>query len=153
LRSHWFAVTANSVDSESTVQEEAISTAEVVFKYIAETYLETPTSQAPTVAPKPPAKPVTKTPSFLASACSFQRPVTAASAATILKRTPQEELADELKRYLTFEAAPMERQEGDSEDSEVISNEPLANEVLLNLLLWWKVSTLFGASVSLTICV
>jgi hypothetical protein len=52
-------------------QEAAISATEVVFKYIAETYLETPTSLAPTVAPKPAAKPVAKTPSFLASACSF----------------------------------------------------------------------------------
>jgi hypothetical protein len=142
LRSHWFAVTADPNDA--TTQEEAIDTAEVVFKYIAETYLETPTSQAPTVAPKPHAKPVMKTPSFLASACSFQRPVTAASVATISKRTPQEELADELKRYLNFEAAPMERQEGE----EVTSDEPLAHEVLLNPLLWWKVSTLFSASIS-----
>jgi hypothetical protein len=64
--------------------------------------------------------------------------------ATISKRTPQEELADELKRYLNFEAAPMERQEGE----EVTSDEPLAHEVLLNPLLWWKVSTLFSASIS-----
>lgn len=118
MRSHWFAVTANSDPDDTIAQDEAIGTAEVVFKYVAETYLEMPTSQAPTVAPNPPAKPVMKTPSFLASACSFQRPVTATSVATILKRTPQEELADELKRYLNFEAVPMERQEG-----EVMSDE------------------------------
>jgi hypothetical protein len=135
LRSHWFAVTADSEDA--TAQEEAISTAEVVFKYLAETYLDMPASRAPTVAPKPSTKPVTKTPSFLASACSFQRPVTT-SAVTISKRTPQEDLADELMRYLNFEAAPVERQEGE----EVPSDEPSAHDVLLDPLLWWKVSTL-----------
>ena len=135
LRSHWFAVTADSEDA--TAQEEAISTAEVVFKYVAETYLDMPASRAPTVAPKPSTKPVTKTPSFLASACSFQRPVTT-SAVTISKCTPQEDLANELKRYLNFEAAPVERQEGE----EVPSDEPSAHDVLLDPLLWWKVSTL-----------
>jgi hypothetical protein len=57
----------------------------------------------------------------------------------ILKRTPQEELADELTRYFNFEAAPIEQQEGE----EGSSDGPSAQEVLLNPLLWWKVSTLF----------
>jgi len=51
-----------------------------------------------------------------------------------LKRTPQEELVDELTRYLNFEAPPMEIQEGE----EGKNDEPLAHEVLLNPLLWWK---------------
>jgi hypothetical protein len=55
------------------------------------------------------------------------------SATTMLKCTPQEELADELDRYLRFEFAPVEGDHGGS----------LAEEVLLNPLLWWKVSILF----------
>jgi hypothetical protein len=68
---------------------------------------------------------------------------------TISKRTPQKDLADELKRYLNFEAAPVERQEGE----EVPSDEPSAHDVLLDPLLWWKVSTLvrgLGACILLT---
>jgi hypothetical protein len=57
----------------------------------------------------------------------------------ILKRTPQEELADDLTWYFNFQAAPIERQEGEEGSSDA----PSAQEVLLNLLLWWKVSTLF----------
>jgi len=142
LRSHWFAATADPVDS--AMQEEAICTAEVVFRYIAETYLETSTPPTTVTAPKPMAKPATRTPSFLASACSFQRPVTATSTTTISKRTLQEELADELDQYFRFEAAPMERES--SEDCP--DNGPSAQEVLLNPLVWWKVSTLFTMSVS-----
>jgi hypothetical protein len=56
-----------------------------------------------------------------------------------LKRTPQEELNDELTRYFNFEAVPIERQQGE----EGRHDEPSAQEVLLNPLLWWKVSTLF----------
>ena len=56
----------------------------------------------------------------------------------ILKCTPQEELADELTRYFNFEVALMEQQEGE----EGSSDEPSAQEVLLNPLLWWKVSNL-----------
>ncbi|KAF8806989.1 hypothetical protein BYT27DRAFT_7100541 [Phlegmacium glaucopus] len=140
LCSHWFAATVDPADSAT--QEEAIRTAEVIFQYIAETYLETPTSPASTVTvtPKPAAKPPTRTPSFLASACSFQRPITATSATTILKRTPKEELTDELDRYFRFEAAPMEQQE----DSDGHPNgEPSAQEVLLNPLVWWKVNSLY----------
>jgi hypothetical protein len=135
LRSHWFAATADPNDAAA--QEAAINTAQVVFKYVAETYLETPTSPAPTAIPRPVVKPVVKTPSFLTSACSFQRPTT-----PILKHTPAtplEELTDELTRYFNFQAAPIERQEGE----EGSSDEPSAQEVLLNPLLWWKVSTLF----------
>jgi hypothetical protein len=57
-------------------------------------------------------KPVAKTASFLASACLFQQPITATKTTTILKCTPREELADELAWYLSFEATPMEMQEG-----------------------------------------
>jgi hypothetical protein len=57
----------------------------------------------------------------------------------ILKRTPKEALADELTRYFNFEVMPSERQEGEERSSD----EPLAQEVLLNPLLWWKVSTVF----------
>jgi hypothetical protein len=95
---------------------------------------------ATTAAPRPVAKPVVKTPLFLASACSFQRPTTAATTLSILKHTPQEGLADELTRYFNFDAAPIERQEGE-EGSD--SDEPSVQEVLLNPLLWWKVRTLF----------
>jgi len=58
--------------NDVAVQEEAIATAEAIFKYVAETYLETPTSPALTTVPRPVAKPMVKTPSFLASACTFQ---------------------------------------------------------------------------------
>jgi len=75
-----------------------------------------------------------RTPSFLASACSFQQPMTATSANTILKHTPLEELADELDRYLRFVSALVEQPD---------NGEPSAEEMLLNLLLWWKVSMLF----------
>jgi hypothetical protein len=131
LRSHWFAATADPDDP--TAQEDAIKTAEDVFKYIAETYLEAPTSPAPTVVQKPVAKPVVKTPSFLASACSFQRPNNLATTLPTLKRTPQEALADELIRYFNFEAAP----------NDGSSHEPSVQEILLNPLIWWKVSALF----------
>ena len=80
---------------------------------------------------------VAKMPSFLASACSFQQPTTATSATTNLKCSPQEELADELDRYLfRFDAAPVEQKvEGEDHWNDELS----AEEVLLNLLLWWKV--------------
>ena len=131
LRSHWFAATADPDDAAA--QEEAIRTVEVIFKYVAKTYLET-SSPTPTVVPRPVAKPVVKMPSFLTSACSFQRPITAATT-PILKHTPQEDLANKLTRYLNFDAAPIEKQEGEEESSD----EPSAQEVLLNPLLWWKV--------------
>jgi hypothetical protein len=127
LRSHWFAVTVSPDDAA-----EAINTAEVIFKYVANSYLEKPTVMIPApitaaqkVAQKPP---VNRTPSFLASACSFQRPATVAIT-TISKRTPYEELADELTRYLSFEAT---------------SDELSAEDVLLNPLLWWKVRMSFN---------
>jgi hypothetical protein len=131
LRSHWFAAAA-----KLDMQEEAISNAEVAFRYIAETYLErtTPLAVGPASKPASVAPPEIRTLSFLASACSFQRPVTATSSTTIVKRTPQEKLADELDRYFRFEAAPMEQQEGH------LTNELTAQEVLLNPLIWWKVS-------------
>lgn len=135
LRSHWFTATA---DPDTVMQEKAISAAEIVFRYIAETYLETSMLPAAAIAPlKSVAKPPVRTPSFLASACSFQRPNTATSATTPSKRTPQEELAEGLDRYLRFEAAPVERQEG--EEASLDLNEPSAQEVLLNPLLWWKI--------------
>jgi hypothetical protein len=136
LRSHWFAATEDQNDAAA--QEEAIRTAEVIFKYIAQTYLETPTPNTAAAVPRPVTKPVMKAPSFLASACSFQRLTIAATTMPILKRTPQEELSEELTRYFNFEAAPIERQG----DEGSISDEPSAEEVLLNPLLWWKVSTL-----------
>jgi len=132
--SHWFAATADPNDSAT--QKEAISTAEAIFRYITETYLETSTPPAPVVAPKTAtAKPAVRMPSFLASACSFQRPITATSTATNLKCSLQEELADELDWYLRFEAAPVEWKEGEDYQN----GEPSAEEVLLNPLLWWKV--------------
>ena len=73
-------------------------------------------------------KPPIRMPSFLASACSFQRPVVTSTAST-LKQTPQEELKNELKQYLGFEAAPTEGVGGLS-----------VEEMLMNPLLWWKVS-------------
>jgi hypothetical protein len=109
-----------------------------LFSNVAESYLETSTSPTPTIVPRPVAKPVVKMPSFLASACSFQRPTTAVTTPlAILKRTPQEDLADELTRYFNFYAAPIERQEDEDESSD----EPSAQEVLLNPLLRWKVRT------------
>jgi hypothetical protein len=47
---------------------------------------------------------------------------------------------DELKHYLRFDAMPMLEQEQDEKTS---SNEPSQEEVLLNPLLWWKVSIQF----------
>ncbi|KAF8238033.1 hypothetical protein L208DRAFT_1375355 [Tricholoma matsutake] len=137
LWSLWFVATADLNDA--AVQEEAITTAEVIFKYIAKTYLEMPTSPMPTAVPRPIAKAIVKTPSFLASACSFQQPITAATITLTLKRTPQEALADELTHYFNFEAMPGEQQDGEERSSD----DPSAQEVLLNPLLWWKVSTLF----------
>ena len=91
---------------------------------------------APVVALKTAAaKPAVRMPSFLASTCSFHRPITATLTATNSKCSPQEELADELDRYLRFEAAPVERKEGEDYQNGELS----AEEVLLNLLLWWKV--------------
>jgi len=134
LRSHWFASTAQPNDEDT--QKQAIETAEVIFRYIAEHYLETSTPPpAPAIPPKPAAKPVAKTSSFLASACAFQRPPTATSS-TIRKRTAKEELVDELDRYLRFDAAPISEQE---QDENTRSNEPSREEVLLNPLLWWKI--------------
>ncbi len=138
LRSHWFATTADSDDT--AVQEGAISTAETIFKFVAESYLEAPPSpsQTQTVTRTPAVKPAAKSLSFLASACSFQR-VTTTITTTTAKHMPHEELADELKQYLSFEAAPTESQEGDRE-----MGEPLAEDILLNPLLWWKVSMSFN---------
>lgn len=144
LHSHWFAATADPDDT--AIQYDTISTAKAIFKYVAKTYLETPALLAPAVAPKQAVKPVVKTPSFLASACSFQWPTTATKTTTILKHTSQEELADKLAWYLNFEAALMEMQEGE----EGKSDEPSAQEVLLNPLLWWKVSLLFSPCIFLT---
>lgn len=131
LRSHWFSATVDFDDLAA--QEEAIKTAEVIFKYVAESYIEIPTPSPPTTAPKPAVKSIAKTPSFPASVCSFQRPITT-KLTTVAKRTPQEELADELTRYLNFEAASTEEEDSLS-----------SQEVLLNPLLWWKVSTFSGA--------
>jgi hypothetical protein len=132
LRSHWFASTAQPDDEDA--QKQAVETAEVVFRYVAERYyLETSTPPAPTIQPKPATtNPVPKTPSFLASACAFHRPATATSS-TNPKRTPKEEFVDELDRYLRFDATPISDQEQAS------SNKPSWEEVLLNPLLWWKV--------------
>jgi len=70
LHSHWFASTAKSNGEDA--QKQAIETADIVFRYITEHYLETSTLlPAPVVLPKAAAKPVAKTPSFLASACVF----------------------------------------------------------------------------------
>ena len=137
------------MDSKTPVaQDEAIKTAEVIFHYTAKSYLETSTSHddaTTTQAPKVTVKPPIRTLSFLASACAFQRPLTATSATTIPKRTLLEELADELDRYFRFESAPVEQQEGDEQN-----REPSAEEVLLNPLLWWKVSILSAISSLLT---
>jgi hypothetical protein len=139
LRSHWFASTAQPDDEDA--QKQAVETAEVVFRYVAESYhLKTSIPPALTILPKSAiTKPALgKTPSFLASACAFQRPATATSS-TIPKRTPKEELADELDRYLRFDAMPMLEEELEV-DGKTSSNEPSREEVLLNPLLWWKVS-------------
>ena len=135
LQSHWFATTADP--HNPSAQEEAIRTAKDIFKYIAETYLEAQTPPTAPTVPRPVANPIVKTPSFLASACAFKRPNTAATTAPILKRTQQEDLAIELTRYFNFEAALIERDRGEAEGS----NEPSLQEVLLNPLLWWKVNT------------
>ena len=137
LRSHWFVATMDSNDAAA--QDDAISTVEAIFKYIAKTYLKAPVL-APALAPQPAVKPVAKTSSFLASACSFQQPTTVTRTTTILKRMPQEELADELAQYFSFEAAPMEMREGEEGKSDELS----AQEVLLNPLLWWKVSSMIS---------
>lgn len=126
LRSHWFATTSESDDERGAQQ--AIRKAGVIFKFVAESYLETqPEFPLVPAIPELVSKPVTKTPSFLASACSFQRPAVAMTA-TISKWTPREALDDELTRYFNFEAAP-----GDQ------GCERSAEDILLNPLLWWKV--------------
>lgn len=128
LRSHWFATIADS--DSAAAQEDAINSAEAVFKFVAESYLEVqvPPSPAQTTTHKPTVKPPAKSLSFLASACSFQRVAATTTTATISKRTPREELADELKRYFSFEAAPSERQGDDSEIGQ--GNMPLDEEIL-----------------------
>ena len=133
LRSHWFE--ALKGPDNAAAQREAITNAEVVFRYVAETYLETSPASTPSTVPRP--QPVTKTSSFLqvARACSFQRPITAATSIPTSKRTPKEELDEELTRYFSFESEPIERQEGEEGSHE----EPTAQEVLLNPLLGWKV--------------
>ena len=137
LRSHWFASTAQPDDEDTQKQE--VETAEVIFRYVAEGYhLETSIPPAPTTLPKPSMTKPAKTLSFLASACAFQRPATATSS-TIPKRTPKEELADELERYLRFDAMPMSEEELEA-DGKTSSNELSREKVLLNPLLWWKVS-------------
>ena len=142
LRSHWFASTADPNNEDA--HKQAIDTTEVVFRYIAERYLETSTSPpAPgtSIPLKPIAKPVTKTPSFLASALSFRHPtIGTATPSTIKKRTAKEDLADELDQYLRFDAAPISEQERDENSP---SSGPSQEEVLLNPLLWWKVRVLF----------
>src|SRR6266508_4919911 len=58
LHIHWFAKTADS--KTPVAQDEAIKTAEVIFHYIAKSYLETSTSHddaATTQAPKATVKP------------------------------------------------------------------------------------------------
>ncbi|KAF8632686.1 hypothetical protein AX15_001739 [Amanita polypyramis BW_CC] len=110
LHSHWFAATADP--SNLATQKEAISTAEAIFCYITETYLETSTPPAPVVAPK--------------------------TATAMPTCSPQEELANELDWYLRFKAVPVEQKEG--EDYQNL-DELSAEEVLLNLLLWWKIHT------------
>ena len=136
LWSHWFAATEDQ--NNTAAQKEAIRTAEVIFKYIAQTYLKMPTPNTAAAVPRPVMKPVIKAPSFLTSACSFQWLTIAATTMPILKCTPWEELSEELTQYFNFKAAPIKRQG----DEGSISDEPSAKEVLLNLLLWWKVSTL-----------
>ena len=126
LRSHWFATTSES-DDECGAQQ-AIRKAEVIFRFVAKSYLKTQLEPPLVPAiPKLVSKPVTKTPSFLASACSFQQPAVAMTA-TISKWTPCEALNDELTQYFNFEAAP-----GDQ------GCEQSAEDILLNPLLWWKV--------------
>ena len=143
LHSHWFAATVDPDDAAA--QDDMISTPKAIFKYIAETYLKV-LVLAPAVAPQPTVKPVAKTSSFLTSACLFQQPTTATKTTTILKHTPQEELANELAQYFSFEAAPMEMQKGEERKSD----KPSAQEVLLNPLLWWKVSSIFSTHNFLT---
>ena len=135
MRSHWFASTAQSDDEDA--QKHVVENAEVIFRYVAEGYcLETSTPPAAMIPPKPAMTKPAKAPSFLASACAFQRPPTATSS-SIPKRTPKEELEDELDRYFRFDAMPMSEQEQDEKTS---SNEPSQEDVFLNPLLWWKVS-------------
>ena len=55
------------------------------------------------------------------------------SATTNLKHSPQKELANELDQYLRFDAALVEQK---VEGEDCWSDEPSAEEVLLNLLLW-----------------
>jgi hypothetical protein len=85
LRSHWFASTAQSDDEDA--RKQAVETAEVIFRYVAERYCHktsTPPLAAPTIPPKPAmTKPVAKIPSFLTSACAFQQPSTASSSANV----------------------------------------------------------------------
>ena len=113
---------------------------EVVFCYVAETYLETPVPLAPAVsAQKMATKPIPRMPSFLVSTCSLQQPAAATLAAIITKCSPQEELVDELDQYFRFEAVPVEQPEGEDACGNTSINKPFAEDVLLNLLLWWKV--------------
>jgi hypothetical protein len=72
---------------DTAAQDDTISTAEAIFKYIAETYLEAPVL-APAVVPQPAVEPVVKTVSFLASVCLFQWPTTVTKTTTILKHMP-----------------------------------------------------------------
>ena len=64
-RLNWFAATAN--ESDELAQAEAIETAEVIFKFVAESYLERLTPAVPVGARNQDPRPVVKTSSFLAS--------------------------------------------------------------------------------------
>ena len=67
LWSHWFAATEDQ--NNMAAQEKAIRTTEVIFKYIAQTYLEMPTLNTTAAVPRPVTKSIMKAPSFLTSAC------------------------------------------------------------------------------------
>jgi hypothetical protein len=68
---------------DAAAQDNTISTAKAIFKYIAKTYLKA-LVLAPSVVSQPAVKPVVKTALYLASACLFQWPTTATKTTTIL---------------------------------------------------------------------
>ena len=75
----------------------------------------------------------------------FQQPTTTSLSTTFSKHTLAEELADELSHYFRFEAALVS--EDEPVEKTCAGNELSLEEVLLNLLLWWKVSASFILSV------
>ncbi len=134
LRSRWFASTTDSDDTAG--QQAAVDRAETIFRYVAHSYLAMPSQESNTTIPAA-VKSTTKTPSFLASACSFQMPAVSTQAAS---QSPAEELEMEVRQYLAFHG----------EAPSLTEEEQIAR--LMDPLSLWKVHIIWSSKVVLTCC-